>query len=57
MAKLDEILMDAERIGMRIQLIDKVAELTKSLPGYTPLEQIYELAFETVKIEKLTQDL
>jgi len=57
MAKLEEILMDAEEIGIRMQLIDKVTELSKSLPGYTPLEQIYELAFETVKIEKLTQDL
>ena len=57
MAKLEDILMDAEEIGIRMQLIDKVTELSKSLPGYTPLEQIYELAFEAVKIEKLTQDL
>lgn len=57
MAKLDDILMDAERLGLRMQLLDKVNQLTKDMPKYTPLSEIYDLAIEAIKIEYLTKDL
>ena len=57
MAKLEDILMDAERLGLRIELIDKVDELYTNMPSYTPLEEVYELAEEAIKMEYLTKDL
>lgn len=57
MAKLEDILMDAERLGLRIELIDKVDELYTNMPSYTPLEEVYELAVEAIRMEYLTKDL
>lgn len=45
---LEDLLFEAEREGRREQLLDEVTRLRKSLPKYTPLEEVYEMALSIV---------
>lgn len=55
MSKLEEVLFEAERMGRRLEVIDKVDQLTKTLPKYTPLTEIYDLALKMVQQQESTQ--
>lgn len=50
---LEDILYEAEKLGLRHKVLHTVTELKEKLPG-TPLEVVYDIAWETIKREQRT---
>lgn len=48
---LEDILYEAEKQGLRLKVLESVAELRQKQP-HTPLIVLYEAAWETIKREQ-----
>tara|TARA_R110000751_G_scaffold37156_4_gene90323 strand:- start:2618 stop:2974 length:357 start_codon:yes stop_codon:yes gene_type:complete len=50
MSKIEDTMYEAHKMGIKKEVFDKVGELRKEKKHkYTPLNEVYELAFEKVK--------
>tara|TARA_R110002020_G_scaffold113236_2_gene260290 strand:- start:31267 stop:31623 length:357 start_codon:yes stop_codon:yes gene_type:complete len=50
MCNIEDIMYEAHKMGIKKEVFDKVGELRKEKKHkYTPLNEVYELAFEKVK--------
>ena len=50
MCKIEDIMYEAHKIGIKEKVFDRVTELRKKEKHkYTPLNEIYELAFDEIK--------
>ena len=45
---LEDLLLEVDKQGKREELLDEVTRLRNSLPEYTPLEEVYEMAYSIV---------
>ena len=45
---LEDLLLEVDKQGKRDELLDEVTRLRKTLPEYTPLDEVYEMAHSIV---------